>query len=565
MRGARDPRGFQTSDALVSRSGERARRLRFIRSLVVVSVLGSVADAQVADRVHRLFSPRPGGQTFLMDRSGIVVHTWDNPNSVANSVYMRENGNLMRAIKVGSTSPLATLPGSGGGVQEMAFDGTVLWDFRYDTATELAHHDIHPMPNGNVIMIAWETKTTAEATAAGRDPALITGDTYPDHLIEVQRTGLTTGQIVWEWHVWDHLIQDFDASQANFGVVADNPGLIDVNFPGTPGGELHHFNGVDYDPIHDWIIVSSRTQDEIWIIDHSTTTAEAAGHTGGNHGKGGDFLYRWGNPLAYQRGTAADQKLFGQHYPKFILPGYPGAGNITVFNNDPPSVESEVLELVLPLDANDDFILPTGGTYGPTAPVWMYSGPAFYSRLMSSAERLPSGNTLVCSSLQGRIFEVDPAGTIVFETAVAPQIQAATFHATHSARTLWGSVDGISVAAGGTIAFELVAGSEFDNKSMLLLGSYTGTSPGLSPPGWNIPLNPDCYMNYLYSIPVGQYHTGNWGRLDSFGRRTATLTLPPGLAMGFEGTTFHHAVVTFTQMGLVIRDVSNPVPFLMTP
>jgi len=45
------------------------------------------------------------------------------------------------------------------------------------------------------------------------------------------------------------------------------------------------------------------------VIDHSTTTAQAAGHSGGTYGKGGDLLYRWGNPNAYQHGTAADESF----------------------------------------------------------------------------------------------------------------------------------------------------------------------------------------------------------------------------------------------------------------
>lgn len=371
---------------------------------------------------------------------------------------------------------------------------------------------------------------------------------------------------MWEWHVWDHLVQDFDATKSNFGVVSEHPELIDVNFPpARAGGELHHFNGVHYDPLRDLIIVSSRTQDEIWIIDHSTTSAEAAGHTGGAHGKGGDLLFRWGNPQAYDRGTSADQQLFGQHYPRFIPQGYPGAGNITVFNNNTPVAQSEVLELVLPLDANGEFELAPGAAYGPAAPVWLYTDPTFYSMLMSSAERLPGGNTLICSSLQGRIFEVDPAGAIVFEVAVAPQVQSATFHATHSTRSLWGSVDTFSASAGGTVTYEIVAGSDLMNQSILLLGSASGTSPGMTVGQWNIPLNADAYTNYMLSVPNGEYHTCNWGRLDGLGRRTATLMLPPGQANSVIGTTFDHAVVTFKKVTLQIRDVSNAVPFLVVP
>ena len=153
----------------------------------------------------------------------------------------------------------------------------------------------------------------------------------PDHIIEVQPTGQTSGDIIWEWHAWDHLIQNYDSSKANYGVVGDHPELIDINF-----GEFYlstddwmHTNSIDYNPQFDQILISVHNFDEIWVIDHSTTTEEAAGHSGGNSGKGGDLLYRWGNPESYDAGTASDQKLFGQHDTQWIKPDYPGAGHIS--------------------------------------------------------------------------------------------------------------------------------------------------------------------------------------------------------------------------------------------
>ena len=64
----------------------------------------------------------------------------------------------------------------------------------------------------------------------------------------------------------------------------------------------------------DQIVLSNHNLSEIWIIDHSTTTLEAASHSGGNSGKGGDLLYRWGNPQAYDQGTGADQLLNHQQH-----------------------------------------------------------------------------------------------------------------------------------------------------------------------------------------------------------------------------------------------------------
>src|SRR5262249_9506957 len=149
-----------------------------------------------------------------------------------------------------------------------------------------------------------------------------------------------------------------------------------------------------------------------WIIDHGTTTAEAAGHTGGARGHGGDLLYRWGNPQAYQSGTAADQQLFGQHGANFVRPGLPGAGNVLLFNNGAPG-GSQVLEFTPPVDAQGNFVF-AGPAFGPAAPVWTYTAPGFMSALMGSAYRLPNGNTLIDSADQSRTFEVTPAGLQVW-------------------------------------------------------------------------------------------------------------------------------------------------------
>ena len=82
-------------------------------------------------------------------------------------------------------------------------------------------------------------------------------------------------------------------------------------------------------PDLDQIIFSVHNFSRFWIIDHSTSTAEAAGHKGGKSGKGGDILYRWGNPRGYAAGTKKDQTLFAQHNVHWIRKGLPGRGVIS--------------------------------------------------------------------------------------------------------------------------------------------------------------------------------------------------------------------------------------------
>ena len=168
-------------------------------------------------------------------------------------------------------------------------------------------------------------------------------------------------------------------------------------------------------------MISVHEFSEIWIIDHSTTTAEAAGHTGGRSGKGGDLLYRWGNPRVYRAGTKADQTLFAQHNAQWIPRGLPGEGHLLVFNNGghrPDGEYSSVDELVLPVDARGGTSSSRERRSGPKKPVWSYSAPKksdFYASFISGTHRLPNGNTMICSGPNGTLFEVTPDKEIVWK------------------------------------------------------------------------------------------------------------------------------------------------------
>jgi hypothetical protein len=364
-----------------------------------------------------LFGPLQSKITYLIDKNGIVNHTWASDYTPGEAVYMLNDGSILRSIKLS-----LSMGGAGGGIQKIAWDGTLLWDFRYFTDDYLSHHDLKVLPDGNILLIAWEYKTRDEAIAAGRDPDYLVLDTFmPDHVAEVKQTGLTTGDIVWEWHVWDHLIQDYDPLKANYGVVADHPELVDLNYGAMFHPDWLHVNSIDYNERFDQILLSVRDFNEIWVIDHSTTTEEAAGHTGGNSGKGGDIIYRWGNPQAYGRGTASDQKFYFQHDATWIKPGCPGNGNILVFNNGlgrPNGYYSSVDEIIPPVNDSGSYYIGSGASYGPTQQTWIYtSNPPtdFYSSSISGASRLSNGNTLICIGNEGVFIEVTPEKEVVWQ------------------------------------------------------------------------------------------------------------------------------------------------------
>ena len=394
------------------------------------------------------YSPLLSSTTYLIEAgSGDVVHTWESEYAPTGSVYLLDNGNLLRGGKQPEVDVFRG-GGQGGRIQEFTWDGEIVWDFRFATEEHLLHHDTALLPNGNILAIAWEAKSREEAREMGYRPEMTPErGLWPDMIVEIEPQGRGGGRIVWEWHVWDHMIQDSDDSAGNFGDPAAHPEKVDINggrpVPDNltqddiaryrelgyvpegddhnPSRDLMHSNAIAYNAQLDQIVLSPRVFSEIWVIDHSTTTAEARGSTGGRWGHGGDLLYRWGNPRVYGRGTEADQILFGQHDIRWVPEGMPGAGSFLVFNNDnviPGGTYSTVFEFAPPTDASGRYVLEEGEAFGPEEVSWSYTAtdpPTFYGSFISGAHRLAGGNTLITSGPQGRFFEVTTDGEIVWE------------------------------------------------------------------------------------------------------------------------------------------------------
>ena len=368
---------------------------------------------------YTLFESSRSRFTYLIDNEGRYVHSWHSPYLPALSNYLLEDGNLLHTAAVGNSH--FTGGWAGGRIELLDWDSNLLWAYEYSNDVHCQHHDVKQLPNGNFLMLAWELKTRDEAITAGRDSAKIwSNELWPEHIIEVNPSN---DSIVWEWHAWDHLVQDYDSTKANYGVVADHSELVDVNYTptGTAFADWMHSNTVDYNPQVDQIILNVRDLGEVWVIDHSTTTDEARGHSGGRYGMGGDLLYRWGNPQAYRGGGTADRKLYGQHEACWVEPGLPGAGHITVFNNGvgrPGGNYSSVDEFIPACDSTGSYPRPAPGTpFGPSGPCWTYEATApkrFYSKYMSGARRLPNGNTLICEADSGFFFEVTYDSQVVW-------------------------------------------------------------------------------------------------------------------------------------------------------
>ena len=365
-----------------------------------------------------LFAPLTSKTTYLIDDCGRVINTWLSEYPPGNTVYLLPNGNLIRATRLANA--IITGGGGGGGVEIMDWNSNKLWSYAINSATQRLHHDISVLPNGNVLVIIWELKSESESLAEGRDPSRLADKViWSERIVEIKPVFPDAAEIVWEWTVWDHLIQDFDAAKENYGVVEDHPELVNLNYTQTAAGtnDWIHANAIDYNADIDQIVLSSPFLNEFWIIDHSTNTAEAASHTGGESGKGGDILYRWGNPAAYKKGSTADQKLFGQHHVHWVDEGLRFGGSIMVFNNQHGSNYSTVDVINPPKNDQGEYVLQDG-KFGPIEQddIYIASPPeSLRSPIMSGAEVLPNGNLLVCSSIQGTVFEVTPDEEIVWE------------------------------------------------------------------------------------------------------------------------------------------------------
>lgn len=375
---------------------------------------------------YTLFFPRNQSTVFLINNCGEIVHQWEDdeiyvPN---NAVYLIEDGSLVKCKK--NFNGFTGTEGAGFFVEIRSWENELLWSYKSQTPDERLHHDVEVLPNGNILMIAWERRSGEEARANGRLEEFLTTDVlYPDYIFEINPTN---NEKVWEWHAWDHVIQDVDSTKLNFGVVRDHPELIDINYvenTGTQDWDWLHMNAIDYHEELDHIMLCVPYFNELWIIDHSTTTEEAAGHSGGNSGMGGDLLYRIGNPQSYKRGTEDDQILFFPHDTHwandFIDSGHPNYNDILIFNNNAQEDVSTMEIFENPWDETIATYPMFDGIYSPSIFENSITHPnptSFYSRGLSGVQVLPNGNILGCSGGQGYFMELTADNEIVWEYKV---------------------------------------------------------------------------------------------------------------------------------------------------
>ena len=325
--------------------------------------IGLFTNTQESFNGYTLFSPMDYTSTYLIDNCGELINEWTSEYIPGLAAYMIEDGRLLRSGYL--SDDFYSGAGKGGILEIKTWDDQIEWSVIISNEAYGAHHDIEYLPGGTILFTAWESKDEQEVLNKGRRPGTFRDEMWPTVIYEIAPIGTDSFDIVWEWHLWDHLVQDVSPMIDDFGLIAEHPERVNLNLFDLSFPDWAHINGIDYNPDRDEIILSSWHFNEFWIIDHSTTTAEAAGSEGGNSGKGGDILYRWGNPRNYgmQGADNGQRQLFGQHDVQWIKSAIPGEGNILIFNNADPSGSSSVMEIESIYDENGNYIIEENRAY----------------------------------------------------------------------------------------------------------------------------------------------------------------------------------------------------------
>ena len=350
--------------------------------------------------------------SYLIDNCGFKVNKWESEYKAGHGIYLMENGDLLRQ---GSFPGDFDAGGRGGVFELYDWNGNLKWKYEIANNQQHAHHDIAVLPNGNFLCTIWEKKSEAEAINNGRK---YNGEVWSASILEIEILPNNQANIVWKWSVWDHLIQDFDASKLNFGTVANHPELIDLNYIGEGEenfGNWLHLNAISYNEEFDQIAISSRNLSEIYIIDHSTTIAEAATQSGGNSGKGGSILFRYGNPQVYDHGDESDQVLWRQHDINWTPNGSEWSGSFSIFNNKPQENQSSALLFNNPADENGNYNFEPPMGYGDVSIVREFTTLGFYSDILSGVQVLDNNNLLLLEGRSGHLTEIDQNDNVVWE------------------------------------------------------------------------------------------------------------------------------------------------------
>ena len=316
-------------------------------------------DAEKAFPGYVCYSPvYSTGEVYLLDLNGEIAHRWETGYPAGMWGYILPNGNLFYGGKDPNQAEQDRFGAWGvfrGGVMlELDPGGNVVWEHHDDHH----HHDARRTEGGGAIYLTAEPMSPElAAQVPGGVPE---GDAvmWADVLVEVD----ANGERVWEWRVAEHLDPATHPLTFNDRRHEWSHANTIVPLPGQGGAG-------------DKVLASFRNISTVVQIDQAS----------------GRIDWELGPPLLSQ-----------QHDPNLL-----DNGHLLVFDNrcHRPNVSlsfSRVLEID-PATANIE---------------WQYQDLPwvdFFSPFISGARRLENGNTLITEGCAGRMFQVTPAGEVVWE------------------------------------------------------------------------------------------------------------------------------------------------------
>tara|TARA_R110002049_G_scaffold13509_3_gene58813 strand:- start:163255 stop:164790 length:1536 start_codon:yes stop_codon:yes gene_type:complete len=374
---------------------------------------------------YNLFTAFRGTSVYLMDNDGQLINEWVEPDGfpAGANMFLNRKGHLIRTIQSGpEASPYGAGAGLGGLIRAYRWDGSIIWEFPMKSLNMTSHHTMIPLPNGNVLVTAYSTESCVGAEVCGES-----GTFRSEKLIELKpKPKKGTAKIVWEWNLADHLLPIGADSVENAHLWG---GEVGCGGPGDPC-TTPNINHLDYDPHTKQILMSCNTCDEIWVIEKQPTTRKAAKNKGGRYGKGGGFIYRYGNRGNYNAAAegAGTLQIDLQHGVRFVKHrdelGWTihdkRVGNIILYNNGFSTTDEMAYTEIKPVRNRRGGYKMIDGAFQPLLPT--KTSTNLGSPFMGSVQALPYKHTIINAGVGG----TGPNGTAGFPPAPGFAIGGAT-------------------------------------------------------------------------------------------------------------------------------------------
>ena len=363
---------------------------------------------------YTVLSPLQTQAVLVIDMNGNVVKRWEGLNNSAGGPARVLPGGILISASGARPPNQESLE-----LVQQDFDGKVIWQFSHNEQIKTRegstiwsarqHHDWQreSLPAGyyspESAPVVEGTSTLILTHTNRLQPRVADVMLEDDRLVEVS----WKGELLWEWVASDHIDELGFAPDARKAIKAAQ------SFNKARGSfDWLHINSAHYVGPNRWfdqgdmrfapnnVIISSREASLLAIV-----------------GRDGKIIWRLGPDFSESKELRAIRQIIGQHHAHIIPKGLPGAGNLLVFDNGGSSGYGFASPIAP--DGVGAFARSTSRVVeiNPVTLelVWSYTNPRFFSTNISSAQRLPNGNTLITAGAGGRMFEVTTQGAIVWE------------------------------------------------------------------------------------------------------------------------------------------------------